>query len=65
MNDFEKNFISVVNDYADDYGSDAVLDELFPGQTLGEILWDVYNLGGIPTDTLEKFLSDDNETNEN
>lgn len=56
MKDFEKNFISVVNDYADDYGTEAVLDEFYPGMSIGEILLDHYNHGGIPEDILEKFL---------
>lgn len=56
MKEFEKNFIQVVNDYADDYDIESVLDELFPGMTIGEIMLDMYNLGGIPEDTLEKFL---------
>lgn len=59
MKDFEKNFISVINDYADDYGIDGVLDEIFPGMSLGEILYQHYELGGIPEDVLEKFLKDD------
>lgn len=66
MKDFAKNFISVINDYADDYGTDGVLDEIFPGMSLGEILYQHYELGGIPEDVLEKFLSDgDNTTDEN
>lgn len=56
MKDFEKNFISVINDYADDYGLEGVLEEIFPGQSIGEVLLDMYNLGGIPEDVLEKFL---------
>jgi len=59
MKDFEKNFISVINDYADDYGTDGVLEELFPGMSIGEILLDMYNLGGIPEDVLEKFLEEE------
>ena len=59
MKDFEKNFISVINDYEDDYGAAGVLDELFPGMSLGEILLDMYNLGGIPEDVLEKFLEEE------
>lgn len=61
MKEFEKNFIQVVNDYADDYDIESVLDELFPGMTIGEIMLDMYNLGGIPEDTLEKFLEADEE----
>lgn len=61
MKEFEKNFISVVNDYADDYGTDGVLDEFFPGMSIGEILLEYYNLGGLPEDRLEKFLTDEEE----
>lgn len=59
MKNFERLFINVINDYADDYSVEDVLDELFPGATVGEILLDMYNLGGIPEDRLEKFLEED------
>lgn len=64
MKAFEKNFIDVINDYVDDYGLEGILDELFNGASLGEVLLDHYNLGGIPEDRLEKFLSDEEEDEE-
>jgi hypothetical protein len=56
----EANLISILNDYADDYGIQGLLDELFgEGVTIGEILNDHWNGGLIPNDVMEKFLTDD------
>lgn len=57
MKDYEKVLISVINDYADDYGAEAVLDILFPSATIGEILNDVFNAGLIPDEDMEKFIN--------
>lgn len=58
MKDYEAVLISVLNDFADDYGTDGLLDELFPGITVGEIVVDMYNAGLIPEDVIERFLED-------
>lgn len=55
----EVSLISVINDYADDYSVVEVLDEFFPGITIGEIIVDMWNAGLIPTDVMDKFLLDD------
>lgn len=56
----EVSLISILNDYADDYGVEGLLEELFgEGMTIGEILNDHFNAGLIPTDRMEAFLLDD------
>lgn len=59
MKELQKNFLAVVQGYIDDYGVEALIEELFDGQTAAEVFYDMYELGGIPEDKLEKFLSDD------
>lgn len=59
MKEYEKELISVVNDYADDYGWEGLFEELFPGATAGEIVLDMYNSGLIPEDIMERFLNDE------
>ena len=56
MKEFDFILMNVVNDYVDDYGLDGLLEELFPGQTMGELVSDMYQAGLIPETTLEKFL---------
>lgn len=56
MKDFEKELMSVVDDFEADYGISGVLEELFPGMSLGELVVDMYNSGMIPDDVMEKFL---------
>lgn len=55
----ESNLISLINAYADDYSIEEVLDEFFPGMSIGEIMNDCWNGGLIPTDRMDKFLNDD------
>lgn len=57
MKDYEKLLISVINDYADDYGAEAVLEILFPGASIGEIMNDAFNAGLIPDEDMEKFIN--------
>jgi len=58
MKDYEVVLISVLNDFADDYGTDGLLDEIFPGMTIGEIIVNMYDAGLIPNDVIETFLED-------
>ena len=58
MKNYEKMLISAVNDYADDYSIEDVLELLFPGASIGEIVNDAYNAGLIPNEDMEKFLND-------
>ena len=55
----KNKLISVVEDYAHDYGEDALLEELFPHLSIGEIVWEMYEYGMIPEDVLEEFLNDE------
>jgi hypothetical protein len=58
MNDV--TLISILNDYADDYGVVGLLEELFGEDiNIGEIVADMWNAGLIPTDVMDKFLLDD------
>ena len=56
----EATLITLLNDYADDYSVEELLEELF-GQdmTIGELLNDHFNAGLIPTDVMDRFLNDD------
>lgn len=56
---FEIKLMSVLNDYADEYGAEGLLDEIFPGLTIGELINDMYAAGLIPEDVLERFLTED------
>lgn len=58
MKNFEQTLIDVTNDYAADYGMEAVFDMIFPGMSAGELLVEMYNSGLIPDDKLEEFLND-------
>jgi hypothetical protein len=58
MKDFEKLLLSVVNDYEEEYGAEGLLEELFPGTTLGEIVVEMYLAGMIPEDVIERFINE-------
>lgn len=51
--------ITVCNDFAEDYGVEAVLEELFPHSSIGELVYSMYEAGLIPDDVIEKFLEDE------
>jgi hypothetical protein len=57
MKEFDFTLMNIVNDYIDDYGVEGLLDELFPGQTMGELVVDMYQAGLIPETMLESFLN--------
>lgn len=59
MRSFDTQLIGVLNAYADDYGVEGLLDELVPGLSIGEVLTELYNAGGIPDDVIEKFLENE------
>lgn len=59
MKVYDKKLIEAVNDYADEEGIEEVLDRVFPGATIGEIVVDMYNAGLIPEDVMERFLEDE------
>lgn len=56
---FEIRLITVLNDYADDYGEIGLLEEIFPGLSIGELILDMYSAGLIPEDVLERFLTEE------
>lgn len=59
MKNYDKLMVEVVNDFADDYGTDGVLEELFGEDfNLGEIIVDMFNSGLIPNDKMEKFINE-------
>jgi len=58
MKDYEKLLIKIVNEFADDYSVEEVLDILFPGQSFGEIMNDAFNAGLIPNDIMENFINE-------
>jgi hypothetical protein len=57
VKDYEKLLIGVINDYADEYGIEAVLEILFPGASIGEVMNDAFNAGLIPDEDMEKFIN--------
>lgn len=57
MNDTK--LIDLINDYAEDYGPMATLEEFFGSMSIGEIIADTWNAGLIPVDKMEAFLLDD------
>lgn len=59
MKEFERQMITIFNEYAEDHGPQGVLEELFPGMTIGELVYNMYESGMIPEDTMEKFLEGD------
>lgn len=58
MKDWTKLMISVINDYVDDNGLNALFEELFPGASAGEIVSEMWEAGIIPDDVMERFLND-------
>lgn len=58
MKKFESELASIFDAYREDHGTDGLMDELFPGASIGEIVVDMYNAGLIPDDVLERFLND-------
>lgn len=59
MTQTKTNFIGVVNGFLEDYSLSDLFDELFPGQSHSEIIYEMYEAGLIPEDMLEKFLNDE------
>lgn len=58
MTEFDTKLIDVVNEYWNDYGADAVLEDLLSDMTIGDVILEMYNAGFIPNDVLERFLND-------
>ena len=58
MKKFDKLFIEVADDFAGDYGLEALFEELLPDLTPGQIALELYNAGVIPTDNVEKFVNE-------
>lgn len=59
MKDFEKLFIAAIEGFVDDYSVEELVDELFPGMTVGELFLGMYEHGMIPEEDLERFLEDE------
>lgn len=58
MKNYDLVMQGIVNDFADDYGVDGVLSELFGEDfDIGELIVDMYNAGLIPTDKMEAFVN--------
>lgn len=56
MKKFTSRLIREMNEYAAEYGVEALLEELFPEMTVGELISEMYEAGLIPTEDLEKFV---------
>ncbi len=55
----KNDFISVLADYLNDNGLEALFEELFPNQDVESVFYDMYEAGMIPEDVMEKFLKND------
>jgi hypothetical protein len=59
MKNYDLQMAEIVNDFADDYGVEGVLEELFgEDYDLGEIIVDMFNSGLIPNDRMEAFINE-------
>jgi len=59
MKNYDLQMAEIVNDFADDYGAEGVLEELFgEDYDLGEIIVDMFNSGLIPNDRMEAFINE-------
>lgn len=59
MRNFDKEMMEIINGYADDYGVEGVLEELFGEDfDIGEIIVDMFNAGLIPNDRMEGFINE-------
>lgn len=56
MTNYMKRLMVAMNEYATEYGLEALLEEFFPEMTPGELLVEMYEAGMIPDDQIEKFL---------
>lgn len=58
MKDIIKLIILSAEDYADEFGTDNLLDNLFPGMTIGELVAEMYEYGMLPDDVIERLVQD-------
>lgn len=56
MRDFDLKIMKKINDKFDT--AEDLLEELFPGITLGELTTEMYNAGLIPDDILERVMNE-------
>ncbi len=56
MTNFMKRLIEAMNDYADEEGVEALLEELFPDMTIGELIGEMYEAGMLPDDVIERIV---------
>lgn len=59
MKELSRKIITTINLAADEYGVSEVLEQLFPGMSLGELINDMYEAGLLPDEDLEAFLEDE------
>lgn len=50
--------INLVNEVADYSSVPEVIEQFFPGMSVGELISDMYDHGMIPEDVLEEFLNE-------
>jgi len=59
MNNIDKELMLLVNEYAEEYDVEAVLEEVLGGMTIGEIVVEMYNAGLISDRQIAIFLEVD------
>ena len=56
MTKFAKLLIEAMNEYATEYGVEALLEELFPEMTIVELINEIYEAGLLPNDVVERII---------
>lgn len=59
MNNVDKELMLLVNEYAEEYDVEAVLEEVLGGMTIGEVVVEMYNAGLISDRQIAIFLEVD------
>lgn len=56
MKNYMRLLIEAVNERAEEIGLEELLEELFPGMSVGEVVGEMYEAGLIPEDVIENYL---------
>lgn len=62
MNNTDKELMLLVNEYAEEYDVEAVLEEVLGGMTIGEVVVEMYNAGLISDRQIAIFLEVENDS---
>lgn len=48
----------LINAWVEEYSENEFLEEFMPDWTFGDVVWFMYEVGEIPSDVIEKFLTE-------